>query len=529
MQPAYMFNIGLVNHSKGRRPSILLLSNGKPLKRYGNVMLQRILHTQLRYGRLQIPTELTPWPALSEGEPRRVSVNSFSFGGTNAHAIVESWDGSDDHYTSNSHPGGLVVLATNPAPALAAKATELADYLRKHPNTDLGRLARTLFRRVDFLLNASFSAIYAEQLPGKLVSSAEALKKTVRIPAIPKSLPPRILGVFTGQGAQWATMGTELYEASSVFRRAIDRLQHSLDMLPASDRPDWTLINELSAPKETSRVGIAIMSQPICTALQIALVDTLRAVGVKFAAVVGHSSGGIAAAYAAGYLDARDAIRVVYYRGFHSGLAQRPDGKRGKMMAIGMEFEAAAAFCSQFGANLKVAASNSPTSCTLAGDAIFIDKAKEQLDQDKIFARVLAVDTAYHSHHMLPCAEPYLESLRRCGVKALKGSRTCEWYSSVWGPNGRSHSFISELKLLEGQHWVDNLTNTVQFSQTVNRVISEESSVLDLALEVGPYPTLKGPSSEVIKSLTALDLPYSGVLYRKHTAVEAFTDRLERI
>ncbi|KAH8810683.1 hypothetical protein F5884DRAFT_622925, partial [Xylogone sp. PMI_703] len=480
------------------------------------------------YERLRIPTALTPWPALPPGEPRRASVNSFGFGGTNAHVVIESWDQALDRLTAQPHPGGLFVLSANSAQALAAKATALASYLRENPETDLVRLSRTLFRRGDFLFRAAFSAISAAQLIEKLEARIETLKKTVRIPAIPKSLPPRILGVFTGQGAQWATMGKELYEASSVFRKAINRLQQSLDTLPDTDRPDWKLIDELSAPKETSRVGIATISQPICTALQIALVDTLHAAGVNFAAVVGHSSGEIAAAYTAGYLDARDAIRVAYYRGFHAKLSQGSDGKRGKMMAVGLGFEAALNFCSEFG--LKVAASNSPTSCTLAGDAVLIDEAKERLDQDKVFARVLAVDTAYHSHHMLPCAEPYLESLRKCGVKAqaVRGLRNCQWYSSVWGPNGRSRSFDSEegLRLLDGQYWVDNLTNTVQFSQAVSRALSEESFVLDLALEVGPHPALKGPSSEVIKLVTGLNLPYGGVLQRGQSAVEAFADCL---
>lgn len=483
---------------------------------------------------LRVPTTLTPWPALPHGAPRRVSVNSFGFGGTNAHAIIESWDGATyDYYASQSNPGALVVLSANSAQALAAEATALAGYLREHPHTNLGQLTRTLFCRTDFYFRAAFSATSAAQLAEKLESRADALKKTVRIPAIPKTLPPRILGVFTGQGAQWATMGRELYEASSVFHKTMDLLQYSLDSLPESDRPSWSIIDELNAPSEKSRVGIAAISQPICTALQIALVDVLYATGVNFAAVVGHSSGEIAAAYAAGYLDAWDAIRIAYYRGFHSRLANGLDGERGKMMAVGMGLESATAFCSQFDGeyadkNLKVAASNSPTSCTLAGDAILIDKAKEQLDQSNTFARMLAVDTAYHSHHMLPCAEPYLESLRNCGIKVLKGSRNCQWYSSVWGPNGRSRSFSSEqgMKLLQGQYWVDNLVSTVQFSQAVNRALSEESSVLDLALEVGPHPALKGPSSEVIKSLTGLNLPYSGVLKRGQSAVEAFADSL---
>jgi acyl transferase domain-containing protein/thioester reductase-like protein/NADP-dependent 3-hydroxy acid dehydrogenase YdfG len=475
-----------------------------------------------------VPTSLTPWPAVPAGEPRRVSVNSFGFGGTNAHAIIESWDGEYDRDLSILHSGALVVLSANSSQALAAKATALAGYLREQPHTDLGRLARTLFERADFLFRASFSAISAPQLIEKLEARADALKKTVRIPMIPKSLPPRILGVFTGQGAQWATMGRELYQASTVFRTAMDHSQRSLDTLPDTDRPDWKLIDELDAPKETSRIGIAAISQPICTALQIALVDVIHAAGVDFAAVVGHSSGEIAAAYAAGYLDARDAIRVAYYRGFHAGLAQGPDGKRGKMMAVGMGLEAASAFCDQFGPNLKVAASNSPTSCTLAGDAALIHKAKERLDQANTFARVLAVDTAYHSHHMLPCAEPYLESLRKCGVRGLRGPRKCEWYSSVWGPNGRSRSFNNEegMGLLAGQYWVDNLTSTVQFSQAVSRAFFEESSVIDLAIEVGPHPALKGPSSEVIKSLTGLNLPYIGVLQRGTSAVEAFADSL---
>ncbi len=480
------------------------------------------------YKNLRVPTELTPWPALAEGEPRRVSVNSFGFGGTNAHAIIESWDGAYDSHTPVANPGELIVLSAYSAQALAAKAIALAGYLRENPETDLVRLARTLFQRADFLFRASFSATSAEKLAEKLEARSEALKKTSRIPAIPKTLPPRILGVFTGQGAQWATMGRELYHASSVFRNAICKLQHSLDTLPDGDRPEWKLIDELSAPKDKSRVGVAAISQPICTALQVALVDVIREAGVDFAAVVGHSSGEIGAAYAAGYLDARDAIRIAYYRGFHSVLAKGEDGKRGKMMAVGMGYEAASAFCAEFGESLKVAACNSPTSCTLAGDAIAIDEAKTRLDEDKIFARVLAVDTAYHSHHMLPCAAPYLESLRKCGVKALKGARKCEWYSSVWGPNGRSRSFNSEegLKLLEGQYWVDNLTSAVLFSQAVSRAVSEESSVLDLALEVGPHPALKGPSAEVIKSLTGLNVPYCGVLSRGQGAVEAFADSL---
>lgn len=495
------------------------------------------------YTNLRVPTETSPWPAIPQGSPRRVSVNSFGFGGTNAHAILESFEGdaagSDSGFDSDSSSQvsdpdlkpaqavGPFVLSANSSAALAANAGALASYLRTHDDADLMGLAYTLFRRTSFPFRASFSATTSSQLATKLEQAQTSLQGRPNISPIPETLPPRILGVFTGQGAQWATMGKELYGTSEPFRRAIDDMQQSLDALPAADRPDWRLADQLAAPAETSRVAEAAVSQPLCTALQVALVDSLSAAGIEFAAVVGHSSGEIAAAYTAGYLDASDAIRVAYYRGMHARHAQGPAGRRGKMMAVGMSWSQATAFCAEFDGALVAAASNSQTSCTLAGDAEAIDKAAAQLKEKGTFARVLQVDTAYHSHHMKPSGAPYLESMRECGVKVQKrrGQR-CQWYSSVWGPNGRIRSFDQvDGKLLEGQYWVDNMTQPVLFSQALTRALDEDH-VFDLALEVGPHPALKGPSSETIKTLTGVPIPYASALKRGQHAAESLTEAL---
>jgi acyl transferase domain-containing protein/short-subunit dehydrogenase len=485
------------------------------------------------YSHLKVPTETTSWPHIREGTPRRVSVNSFGFGGTNAHAIIESWDGSrsrNEGRTAPLHCGALFVLSANSGRALARKAGALGTYLKDHPDTDLDRLSHTLNRLSGLPYRTAFSATSARQLANKLNASQNTLQGTKRANTIPESLPPRILGVFTGQGAQWATMGRDLYKASDVFRSAFDQMQNSLDRLPESDRPSWRLIDELSATLDTSRVGTASISQPLCTALQIALVNTLRAAGVKFSAVVGHSSGEIAAAYTAGYLNAEDSIRIAYYRGFHSHLARGPQDKRGKMMAVGMSMDQALRLCDDSKGALKVAASNSQRSCTLSGDAEAIEEAEGQLKENGTFARVLEVDTAYHSHHMQPCSLPYLESLRDCGIRVQKRSDHCLWYSSVWGTNGRSRSFDDSdaSELVKGQYWVDNLIQTVLFSQALNRAVSEEQP-FDLILEVGPHPALKGPSSETITALTGLSIPYSGVLRRDEGAVEAFGNALGQI
>ncbi|CVL03383.1 probable polyketide synthase [Fusarium mangiferae] len=479
------------------------------------------------YTNLQVPTETQPWPALPNSWTRRASVNSFGFGGTNAHAILEAWNSKGHESDSHSKSvGGLFVLSANSAQSLASRASQLCHYLESNPETDLRRLSYTLFQRANFSFRAAFSATSVQQLTEKLKTAV--LNKTSRTASIPENMPPRILGVFTGQGAQWATMGAKLYESSIVFRSAFSRMQDSLDELSVKDgRPSWSLIEELRAPPATSHIGEAAVSQPICTAVQVALVDMLSAAGVQFSGVVGHSSGEIAAAYTAGYLNAHDAIRIAYFRGLHSKKAQGPDGCSGKMMAVGMSIDQAAGFCAESRGTIKIAASNSARSCTLAGDASAIDSAKEKLDAAGTFARVLQVDTAYHSHHMQPVAQPYLDSLQKCSIKInTKPGTNVVWYSSVWGSNGRSRSFSGkDAESLKGQYWVDNMTNTVLFSQAVQRAVNE-SHVFDFALEVGPHPALKGPATETINNMTGIGLPYSGVLKRGQHDVESFFDAL---
>ncbi|KAF4952472.1 hypothetical protein FGADI_6706 [Fusarium gaditjirri] len=479
------------------------------------------------YANLQVPTETQPWPVLHNSWTRRASVNSFGFGGTNAHAILEAWDSNGLESGSHSESGGgLFVLSANSAQSLASRASQLCDYLERNPETDLRRLSFTLFHRANFSFRAAFAATSVQQLSEKLKSAV--LNKIPRTTSIPEKMPPRILGVFTGQGAQWPTMGAKLYESSNLFRSAFMRMQDSLDSLAIKDgRPSWSLIEELRAPPSTSRIGEAAVSQPICTVVQVALVDMLRAAGVQFSGVVGHSSGEIAAAYTAGYLNAHDAIRIAYFRGLHSAKAQGPDGCSGKMMAVGMSLDQAAGFCAESRGTIKIAASNSARSCTLAGDASAIDSAKEKLDAAGTFARVLQVDTAYHSHHMQPVAQPYLDSLQKCSIKInQKPANNVVWYSSVWGSNGRSRSFSgNDAESLKGQYWVDNMTNTVLFSQAVQRAVNEDH-VFDFALEVGPHPALKGPATETINNMTGTALPYSGVLKRGQHDAEAFFEAM---
>lgn len=496
---------------------------------------------------LQVPTSLLPWPISAPGVPRRASINSFGFGGTNAHVIIESWDGETSadacgNYSidaknmvkSRHYDGyktcGPFVLSAHSRTALAKAVLALSKRLKEPPNSiTMEDLAWTLqSRRTEFPFKAAFSATSISKLIDKLDSFIEGFDANDTISVSPK-FPLRVLGVFTGQGAQWHHMGAGLFEQSLVFRGTIQQLDVSLANLP--DAPSISLANLMDSCGDESRVHEAQFSQPLTTALQIALVDLLRSVGVVLHAVVGHSSGEIAAAYASGYLSASDAIRVAYYRGLHSSRAKSStNGKLGTMLAVGMSLNDATGFCqrSNFVGRISVAAHNSPSSVTLSGDSDAVLEAQAVLDQQGTFARVLKVNKAYHSHHMQPCVAAYLESLKQCAIQPLRTcvEGECSWYSSVYGLDGRS---IHDPDGLSDRYWIENMIKPVLLQPAVERAVREEDRCFDIALEIGPHPTLQKPVTDTLRAVTSTSIPYFGVLSRGKADTVAFSDALGSI
>lgn len=493
---------------------------------------------------LRVPTELRPWPMSSaqEGGPRRASVNSFGLGGTNAHVILESWD--RDGATARppmldlnaSKAYGPFTLSARSRAFLLKGVSALSMTLAKSTHSlDLGHIAWTLqSRRAEFPFRAAFSAATKQELMNKLdgfaARAARGDEATEKLITFSSMSPLRILGVFTGQGAQWPRMGAQLYEQSPLFRRTLQHLEDSLARLP--DPPSWSLTDALlGASGDESQIHEAEIAQPLTTALQIALVDLLHASGVVLTAVVGHSSGEITASYASGYLSAWDAIRIAYYRGIHSSLAQSPaSGEPGSMMAVSMSLDDATAFCqrSEFANRITVAASNAPSSVTLSGDSGAIREAKEMLDRQGTFARILRVNKAYHSHHMQPCAEPYLASLQRCAIQPKRTlvEGPCSWYSSVHGTDGQS---IQDAASLRDRYWVHNMVKPVLFQQAVERAVREEPHCFDLALEIGPHPALRGPFKDAFRAAAGVEIPYLGLLKRGENAALAFFDAFASI
>ncbi|KAI1456609.1 polyketide synthase [Annulohypoxylon moriforme] len=477
------------------------------------------------YGNLQIPKEVRPWPRLSNS-PRRVSVNSFGFGGTNAHAILESYEAGphrDENATSHRRDPLFNPFLFSAASdrSLRANLQAFATYLVDHTSCSAHDLNYTLSqRRSAFLHRVAYPSSSLDDLRTQILSSLEDQDALIGAKATKSTngSPPKILGIFTGQGAQYPRMGESLINNSPTASRIIEDLESHLLALPDADRPTWSLRSELLASK--SRVHEAAISQPLCTAIQILIVDLLQLAKVKFDVVVGHSSGEIAAAYAAGYLTARDAILIAYYRGLHCKHASSPNKDvKGAMLAVGTSFEDAIELCEDdlFAGRISVAACNSSTSVTISGDEDAIDELEDVLEDEGKFHRRLRVDQAYHSSHMLPCAPPYVESLLRAGVKhqTPPESKKCLWYSSVC--NGNLMDTGPGL-----EYWAENMVKPVLFNQALTTALADHANV-DVVLEVGSHPALKGPASQSISEALKYEVPYHGSLNRNIDAIQAMS------
>ncbi|RYO91142.1 hypothetical protein DL766_001734 [Monosporascus sp. MC13-8B] len=485
---------------------------------------------------LEIPLKVQNWPEVPNGQTARASVNCFGFGGTNGHAILEAAPIDAGKPVPGTEEGsgtaqetfvGPLVLSAQSSSSLLSYIESLAAHIRSKPSLNLDDLMWTLaVRRSMLAVKSAFAAPSRGELLSKLDKAVkdgrDGADVGTRTAARNGDAPPAVLGVFTGQGAQWAAMGHTLYAASFTFRESISRCDTALGSLP--DPPQWSLTDEMLKDEASSRIEEAAISQPLCTALQIALVNVLRSAGVKLDAVVGHSSGEIAACYATGVLSEHDAMSIAYYRGLYSSLARGYEGQRGSMMAVAMSRQAAEAFCSQpeFNGRIQVAASNSPSSVTVSGDADAIAEARSILTAAGTFARSLRVDTAYHSRHMLPCAEPYLNALQALDIQLGKPDPNVLWVSSV-RPDAQTAAHPNWLDQLRGQYWVDNMVQPVMFSTALENCIRRLGRAPELAVEIGPHPALAGPVKDAMVSAAGNAPLYTGLLQRRAHDVEALS------
>ncbi|MBK5954537.1 acyl transferase, partial [Rhodospirillum rubrum] len=224
-----------------------------------------------------------------------------------------------------------------------------------------------------------------------------------RLPDIGQSVDRATVGlVFAGNGSQWPGMGAALLRDDAVFRESVSALDAKI-----RERAGWSVIDALDA--DTSALTIARIgtAQPLLYALQIGLVDSLRARGLAFGAVCGHSVGEVAAATVVGALDPDQALDLILTR----SAAQERTWGQGKMAALALSAIEAEALCAPYDGAVVVAALNSPTSVTLSGDEACLIALGEQAKAAGALFRLLDLDYAFHNRVLDPVRDDLLKAL----------------------------------------------------------------------------------------------------------------------
>ena len=270
------------------------------------------------------------------------------------------------------------------------------------------------------------------------------------------------------------------------------------------------MTDELSKDKTSSLIDRAYVSQPASTAVQIALVRLFSSWGITPSAVLGHSSGEIAAAYAAGALSLEQCMLVAYHRGMLAqSLAQRRPERPGGMLAIGAPPAKIRPMIERLGsANLVIACINAPSHVTISGNMDAISELQTKAEEECLFNRRLKVDVAYHSRHMRDIAGEYLAA-----IKAVKPNASCavQFHSSVKGGQ-------ADTEELTATYWVENLTSPVLFVDGLQSMYDHRKGP-DILIEIGPHSALKSPVRDIMKnSGISNDVRYFPSLVRSRDA-----------
>jgi thioester reductase-like protein len=418
---------------------------------------------------LEVVTKARELPQLEE--PPVVGVNSFGFGGTNAHIVLEQAPRISRpraNAASANRPYLLPLSAANES-ALQAQADSYATFLGEHSNS---------------LADITFSAgSHRDHLDHRLVvigRDAEALRAKLNdyvnnpvnqsglMIGQPVAKPSQPVFIFTGQGAQWWGMGRQLLEREPLFRQTIQTIDDLFQPLSG-----WSLLTEMTRPKADSQIDRTDIAQPAIFALQVALAELWSSWGIHPAKAIGHSVGEAAAAYVAGIYSLADAVKIIYHR----SRLQNTTAGHGNMIAVGLSQAEALRAITGYEDLVQVGAINSPRMVTLTGATEQVQAIAAKLESAGTFVRRLPINYAFHSYQMDPIREELLTVL------------------SDIQPQPGHIPFISTVtsKTVEGQtmdaaYWWDNVRQPVLFSAAMVESIRAGD---DTFLEVGPHPALQ--------------------------------------
>jgi acyl transferase domain-containing protein/NADPH:quinone reductase-like Zn-dependent oxidoreductase/acyl carrier protein len=428
---------------------------------------------------LEVAAETQTLPGADEKPVLYAGINSFGYGGTNAHALLESAPPVEARPAAASPQTMVVPISARSEKALRDLAGKVAFQLGQPGSVTLGDLAYSCaFRRSHLDFRAALVTDSVEKLREQLIAlSTGEMHEGVALWAGSGTPERGLVFVYTGMGPQWWGMGQELMRSETLVAETIDEIDAIFQPMSG-----WSLKEAMLAPEAGSRMTHTEVAQPANFALQVALARLWASYGIRPAAVVGHSVGEVSAAYAAGVYSLKDAVTVSYQR---SRLQQTLAG-RGAMLAVGLP-EAEASKLLEGREGVSIAAVNSFHAVTLSGDADELRELAADLETRDVFQKFLRVEVAYHSPQMDPIRQELLECL--AGLQPQPS--VLPLYSTVEGG-------LSSGERWDAEYWWQNVRQPVHFAAAVEKLLQEGYAHF---LEVGPHPVLGNSLKECAAAL----------------------------
>ncbi len=444
---------------------------------------------------IQIPTEITEWKRSDQ--IRYAGVNSFGYGGANAHVLLQEAPIPSDTISGSEAEWEKPLLVPVSARSEAAMREVAAKYaFHLAMNSDAKAVAdfchTVSCRRHHHSHRAAILAADLESLRTRLqqFSTGESVEQS-SIGLADEKAAERLVFVYTGMGPQWWAMGRELMNAEPVFLQALEECDKEF-----RKQAGWSIIDELNAEESNSRMAKTEVAQPANFVIQVGLTRLWESWGIQPYSVIGHSVGEVAAAYVSGALTLKDAITVSLYR---SQLQQTLAGK-GAMVAVGLSERKALERIASY-ERVSIAAINSPSSVTLSGDKEQIEKMAQELELDGLFVRRLDVEVAYHSSQMDPIEAKLREALSSIEPKVAQ----IPLYSTVVGARILGDGMNAE-------YWWHNVREPVRFLDGIRALLGEGCTDF---LEIGPHPVL-GHSIKEIATESDTNIRLTPSLNRKN-------------
>jgi len=431
--------------------------------------------------KLKVVTETTP--LIGNEGPAVAAVNSFGFGGTNSHIVMEEAPEvpKPTKPTEQAKRPYLLPISGKDDAVVRSYAKVYRKFL-EDSTLDLAEVCysagdrKEQFEKRAVVIGENVQEmrerlrVFANSTPGEEVEGVHTGSKAEE--------PSPVVFVFTGQGAQWWAMGQELLETEPVFRKTIEEIDSHIKPMGG-----WSLLEEMTRSEEDSNINRTYIAQPAIFALQVALAELWKSWGVKPSKVVGHSVGEVAAAYVAGAYTMEDAVKVI----FHRSRLQETTGGHGRMVAVGLSEAEAKKAIGDRGDQVEVAVVNSPSLVTLAGDTEPLEEIVDELDKAGKFVRWLRINYAFHTHQMSPIKDELLETLKDIKPQPTK----IPYISTVTGGSLRGEE-------LDGNYWWRNVREAVLFAPAMTNLIRGGERCF---LELGPHPALTSPINECLTEL----------------------------